>query len=54
MWNWGMWNVELGYVGYVEVGYVTGLLRIGGESFLLPVRCGNLLKVGLLAKGSCM
>ena len=40
--------------GMVELVYVTQLLRIGGESFLLPVWCGDLLEVGLLAKGSWM
>ena len=45
---------EIEGVGTVELVYVTRLLRMGGESFLLPVRCGDLLEVGLLAKGSWM
>ena len=39
-------------VGTVELVCVGGLLRMGGESFLLPVWCGDLLEVGSLAKGS--
>ena len=43
---------EIEGVGTVELVCVGGLLRMGGESFLLPVWCGDLLEVGSLAKGS--
>ena len=43
---------EIEDVGTVELVYVARLLRMGDESFLLPVRCGDLLEVGLLAEGS--
>ena len=38
----------------VELVCVAGLLRIGGESFLLPVWCGDLLEMGSLVKRSWM
>ena len=45
---------EIEGVGRVELVCVGGLLRMGGESFLLPVWCGDLLKLGSLANGSWM
>ena len=38
----------------VELVYVAELLRMGGESFLIPVRCGDLLEVVSLVKRSWM
>ena len=38
----------------VELVCVAGLLRMGGESFLLPVWCGDLLEMGSLVKRSWM
>ena len=43
---------EIEDVGTVELVYVARLLRMADESFLLPVWCGDLLEVGLLAEGS--
>ena len=43
---------EIGGVGIVELVCVGRLLRMGSESFLLPLWCGNLLDEGLLAKVS--
>ena len=45
---------EIEGVGTVELVSKTRLLRMGGESFLLHVWCGDLLEVCLLAKGSWM
>ena len=42
---------EIEGVGTVELVSKTRLLRMGGESFLLHVPCGDLLEVCLLAKG---
>ena len=38
----------------VELVYVAELLRMGGESFLIPVSCGDLLEVVSLVKRSWM
>ena len=43
---------EIEGVGTVEQVCLARLLRMGGQSFLLPVWCGDLLEVGLLAKES--
>ena len=39
-------------VGTMELVYVGRLLRMGGDSFLVP--CGDLLEMGSLANGSRM
>ena len=43
---------EIEGVGTVDLVSKTRLLRMGGESFLLHVWCGDLLEACLLAKGS--
>ena len=43
---------EVEGVGTLELVSRTRLLRMGGESFLLHVWCGDLLEACLLAKGS--
>ena len=43
---------EIEGVAIVELVYVAGWLRMGGEYFLLPVWCRDLLWVGLLVKDS--
>ena len=45
---------EIEVVGTVELVCVGRLLRMGGESFLLPVWCGDLLEVVSLLRGSWM
>ena len=45
---------EIEVVGTVELVCVGRLLRMGGESFLLPVWCGDLLEVVSLPRGSWM
>ena len=47
-------TIEIEGVGIVELVCVCRLLRMGNESFLLPLWCGNLLEEGLLAKGTWM
>ena len=41
---------EIEGVGTVELGCISGLWRMGGESFLRLVWCGELLEVGSLEK----
>ena len=45
---------EIEVVGTVELVCVGRLLRMGGEYFLLPVWCGDLLEMGSLPRGSWM
>ena len=45
---------EIEGVETVELVYVDGLLRMGGETFLITVWCGDLLEVGSLVKRSWM
>ena len=45
--SWLLWNGGAGVVGTVELVCVSGRLRMGGESLLLPV--WSLLELGSLA-----